>query len=220
MSTQALLALLHLSSPSLPIGAFAYSQGLESAIEFDLVSDEQSLMDWLLPLLEHGQSSLDIPLLVRCYQAWEREDYPAVQTWQDQLLARRETAELVKEEQILGQTLYRLLQSLGVPLPAQAKQMSYLPLFAKAALHFGLDIEQAAVGWLWSWLDNQVTVACKTIPLGQTAAQRVLLAMMPHFDPAIQRGLSLDDTSIGLTLLRFSMLSSWHETQYSRLFRS
>ncbi|XAW88781.1 urease accessory UreF family protein [Vibrio sp. CDRSL-10 TSBA] len=220
MKTQALLSLLHLSSPSLPIGAFAYSQGLESAIEHQLVNDEQSLLAWLEPLLAQGQASLDIPLLARCYHAWQQPDLDALQHWQDILLAYRETAELVKEEQILGQTLCRLLTSLEVELPAEARQMSYLPLYAKAAHHFGLDLEQAVVGWLWSWLENQVTVACKTIPLGQTAAQKVLLAMMPKFESAIERGLSLDDASVGLTLQRFAMLSSWHETQYSRLFRS
>ncbi|WP_423839574.1 urease accessory protein UreF [Vibrio mytili] len=220
MNIQSLLSLLHLSSPSLPIGAFAYSQGLETAVDLEWVRDESTLQTWLEPILNHAQANLELPLLVRCYKAWQQNDIAALEHWQAVLLANRETAELVMEEQKLGQTLYRLLVSLNVELPTQAKQMTYLPLFAKACQHFGVSLEQAATGWLWSWLENQITVACKTVPLGQTSAQRVLIAMMPQIEKAINTGLKVEDESIGLTLPNFAMACAWHETQYSRLFRS
>ncbi len=220
MNVQSLLSLLHLSSPSLPIGAFAYSQGLETAVDLEWVSDEATLQTWLEPILNHAQANLEVPLLVRCYQAWQANDMTALEHWQAVLLANRETAELVMEEQKLGQTFYRLLTSLEVELPPQAKTMTYLPLFAKACQHFGVSLEQAATGWLWSWLENQITVACKTVPLGQTSAQRVLIALMPQIEEAITTGFAVEDEAIGLTLPNFAMACAWHETQYSRLFRS
>ncbi|MBR9787677.1 MAG: urease accessory protein UreF [Vibrionaceae bacterium] len=220
MHVQSLLSLLHLSSPSLPIGAFAYSQGLETAVDLEWVSDEATLQIWLEPILNHAQANLEVPLLVRCYQAWQKNDMAGLEHWQAVLLANRETAELVMEEQKLGQTFYRLLVSLEVELPPHAKRMTYLPLFAKACQHFGVSLEQAATGWLWSWLENQITVACKTVPLGQTSAQRVLIALMPKIEQAITTGFEVEDEAIGLTLPNFAMACVWHETQYSRLFRS
>lgn len=220
MNVQSLLSLLHLSSPGLPIGAFAYSQGLETAVDLEWVTDEETLQKWLEPILNYAQANLEIPLLVRCYQAWQQEDLVALEHWQAVLLANRETAELVLEEQKLGQTFYRLLTSLDVPMPTDAKGMTYLPLFAKACHHFNVNLEQAATGWLWSWLENQITVACKTVPLGQTSAQRVLVALMPQIEQAINKGVSVEDEAIGLTLPNFAMACAWHETQYSRLFRS
>ncbi|MHA2938265.1 urease accessory protein UreF [Vibrio sp. RC27] len=220
MNVQSLLSLLHLSSPSLPIGAFAYSQGLETAVELEWVTDEASLQEWLEPILNFAQVHLEVPLLIRCYHAWENNDLVALEHWQAVLLANRETAELVQEERMLGQTFFRLLKSLDVELPPEAKGMSYLPLFAKACQHFGVSAEQAVTGWLWSWLENQITVACKTVPLGQTSAQRVLLVLMPQIEQVLLKGVKVEDEAIGLTLPNFAMACAWHETQYSRLFRS
>ncbi|MDB1124101.1 urease accessory protein UreF [Vibrio algarum] len=220
MNVKALLSILHLSSPSLPIGAFAYSQGLENAVELGWVKDEESLQKWLLPILTHGQANLDIPILERVYSAWHQGDIKKVEHWQQILMANRETAELMQEEIKLGQTLYRLLKSLDVELPEKAKKYSYLVLFAKATQHFGIDIHGACTAWLWTWVENQVTAACKTVPLGQTSAQKVLLRLMPEIERSVAHGLEVSDEAIGLTLPSFVMVSAWHETQYSRLFRS
>ena len=224
MNIHALLSVLHLSSPSLPIGAFAYSQGLEGAVELGFITDEASLIKWLKPILTRGQANLDLPVLARCYRAWQQRDVETttaeIAHWQAILLANRETAELVMEEQKLGVTLHRLLHSLGVELNEQTQGLSYLPLYAKACVHFRVPLEAAMTGWLWSWLENQVMAACKTVPLGQTSAQTVLLALMPAIEHAIAHALEVEDDDIGLTLPNFAMVSAWHETQYSRLFRS
>lgn len=220
MTIQSLLSLLHLTSPSLPIGAFAYSQGLETAVELGWVNDQASLEAWLQSLLLRGQANLEVPILARCYRAWQNNQLAELEHWQQVLLANRETAELVKEEQQLGQTFHRLLRTLDVPLPPQARNFTYLLLFAGAAQHFEIELKQALSGWLWSWLENQVTAACKTIPLGQTPAQHTLLALMPCIEQSIETGLDVSDDNIGLTLPSFAMVSAWHETQYTRLFRS
>ncbi|GGA76284.1 urease accessory protein UreF [Neiella marina] len=220
MKQQQLLSLLHLSSPSLPIGAFAYSQGLETAVDLGWVSNEQSLIQWIEPQLKYSLSQLEVPLMSRCYQAWQAKDYGAIQHWQAILLANRDSAELLKEELQLGSTLHRLLNSLDCNLPAEAKGLGYLPMFAYALAHFDIELESGLCSWLWSWLENQVTVACKTIPLGQTPAQQTLLALMPAIEASVQHGLGVADEQIGMTLPNLAMVSAWHETQYSRLFRS
>ena len=222
MNTSSLLSLLHLSSPSLPIGAFAYSQGLESAVELEWVKDQETLTSWLDGIISHGLAHLDIPVLRRLYICWQQEDMAAVTHWQDLLLASRESAELVKEELQLGTTFARLLRTLDLAPTGSNTQRTptYLGMYAYAAQRLDIPLKAALTGWLWSWLENQVVVACKTIPLGQTPAQKILLSMHDAIQACIETGLSLDDEQIGMTLPAFAMVSAWHEEQYSRLFRS
>lgn len=221
MNSKSLLSLLYLSSPALPIGAFAYSQGLEAAIEMQWVKDDKDLAEWLDGVLSNGLAQQDLPLFYRLYQSWVEGDSKAVNKWNQHFRATRESSELLLEDEQLGRSLKRLLLSLdrisAEELPADA---GFFTLYALAAVRFDIDIDEAALGLCWSWLENQVTVACKTIPLGQTAAQKVMLPMMEKIDLAISNAKQVDDQDIGATLPGFAIASALHETQYSRLFRS
>ncbi|GAA5213410.1 urease accessory protein UreF [Corallincola platygyrae] len=215
-----LLSLLHLSSPSLPIGAFAYSQGLESAIDIGWVDDEDALKRWLQEVMTHSLANLDLPLIQRLYSTWQEQASERVQYWQQVTLANRESAELVTEEQRLGATFSRLLVSLDLAPEAGFESPTYLSMYAFAAQKMAIPMQEALSGWLWSWLENQVMVACKTIPLGQTPAQRILLQLNPTITECVEKGMAVEDDEIGMTLPALAMVSAWHEQQYSRLFRS
>ncbi|WP_250657888.1 urease accessory protein UreF [Alkalimarinus coralli] len=221
MNAKSLLSLLYLSSPALPIGAFAYSQGLESAIEMEWVKDGDDLAEWLSGVLSNGLAQQDLPLFYRMYSAWDKGDLESLNRWNQHFRASRESAELLLEDEQLGRSLKRLLISLDildqVQLPENA---GFFTLFAFAAKHFSIDTDEAALGLCWSWLENQVTVACKAIPLGQTAAQKVMLPMMEKIERAIAHAKLVSDSEIGATLPGFAIASAIHETQYSRLFRS
>src|SRR6188768_2064539 len=90
-----LLRVLQLASPTLPVGAYAYSQGLEWAVEARWVSDEASLAEWLGDQLEHSFARIDLPILVRLHEAARRGDGETQSRWSRRLLAQRETRELV-----------------------------------------------------------------------------------------------------------------------------
>ncbi|WP_426416757.1 urease accessory protein UreF [Aestuariirhabdus sp. LZHN29] len=220
--TPPLLHLLQLVSPSLPIGAFAYSQGLEYAIDGGWLTQEGSLEAWMNGVMEEGVGRVDLPLILRQMRAWKAGDQAALAHWNQWLLANRETRELLQEELQLGGTLTRLLRSLEVLPPARPlpEEPAYCTLFAIAACHYGISESEALQGFCWSWLENQVAVACKTVPLGQTAAQLLLQRLMPTIALTCERALLLDDEAMGGTLPGFAIASAHHETQYSRLFRS
>lgn len=221
MKTNPLLSALYLASPSLPIGAFAYSQGLESAIDMGWVTDESSLQQWLGGVLLEGLTQLELPILVRCLKAAADEDKAALCRWNDILYANRETKELLLEEEQLGQSLLRLMSSLEkVSRDSVPEKPAYLVMYAVACDRLGLDELHAMTAFLWGWLENQVTVACKTIPLGQTSAQKVLMAVMPLFEESLSQARHVNEEKIGATLPGLVMASAFHETQYSRLFRS
>ena len=218
-----LLKLLQLSSPTLPIGAFAYSQGLESAIESGLIKDKNALHSWLMDSLKISLLNVDIPIFIRLYKAWENADLEEVLRWNHILRAQRETSELRNEDHHLGLALARLLKDLDI---VEAKELHkcnglcFITLFTLAATKWNIELGNAANGFVWTWLDNQVAAAIKLVPLGQTDGQKVLSDFIPKIPAIIQLGFSISDDEIGASLPMMAILSSQHETQYSRLFRS
>ncbi|MDI5891428.1 urease accessory protein UreF [Halomonas rhizosphaerae] len=223
----ALLGLLQLVSPALPIGAFAFSQGLESAFELGWVTDETTLGEWLDGVLEDGLTRCELPALARLQAAWGVGDHAALAEWDTWLAANRETAELAAEDSRLGASLARLLESLGLypPGPSRASPAmppgaGYVTVFAWTAHARGVTRRQALLGFAWAWLENQLAVACKALPLGHTAAQRLVERLRPALVTAVDQALALEDDDLGPVLPGLALGSALHETQYSRLFRS
>lgn len=219
----ALLRLLQLSSPTLPIGGYAYSQGLEHAVNSGWVTDEAGAQSWILGVMKHLLCHLDIPVLARLYGGWRANDEHAIRYWSGFLHASRESCELQSEDQQQGTALARLLAELSIP---EANTWETRPdctlatLFALAASRWDISLPDMAAGYLWAWVDNQVAAAIKLVPLGQTAGQRILSEAISAIPHVVQCGLQCDDQFIGFTAPGFGIASALHETQYSRLFRS
>lgn len=215
--------LWQLVSPTLPVGAYSYSGGLEWAIEAGWVDDEAAVADWMQGQLDHTLGRVDIPLLLRLYLAWQAGDTDAVEQLSAWLGASRETHELRAEDRQLGHALARLLTELGL---SEAEAWSGHPdatwatLFALALARWSIPIEEGAEASLWSWCENQVAAAIKLVPLGQTAGQRLLYQLAPAIGEATRTGLAHEDAAIGGTAPGVAIASALHETQYSRLFRS
>lgn len=217
------LRLWQLISPTLPIGAFAYSQGLEFAVEQDWVDNETSAAQWIIGLIKHSLCALDIPVLSRVYAAWQSGDLPGVIQWNRYLQASRESHELLMEDRQIGNALKRLLHDLQVS-PAthwpEEEPPSFATMFALAASHWQVPLTEACRGYAWCWSENQVAAAIKLVPLGQTAGQRILSRIIEEIPPAVEQGLLLTDDEIGLSAQGLGIASARHETQYTRLFRS
>jgi urease accessory protein len=219
----ALLRLLHLVSPTLPVGAFTYSQGIEWAVEAGWVTDASELEQWLSGQVDTVVARVDVPLLARLYEACARDDAEALAGWVAQVVAWRETAELRAEERARGRAFADLLVALSVPNAAAWRDHlaeSQLAGFALAAVHWGVARDQTALGYAWTWLENLVLAAVKLIPLGQSSGQQVLQRLIQCLPSAVHTGLALADEDIGASLPALAIASSAHETQYTRLFRS
>ena len=222
-SDVALLRLLQLSSPTLPVGAYAYSQGMEHAVESGWLNDEFSIETWIKGLLQHPLRLLDVPVLARLYYAWQSSDAAAVRLWTVRLYASREAAELQREDHHLGTALARLLSDLGLNEAApwrSASRVCFATLFSLAAVHWRIALKDAAIGYVWAWCENQIAAATKLAPLGQTAGQQILMRLIDEIDAVVAQGLRLPDEDIGCAAPGLALASALHETQYSRLFRS
>jgi urease accessory protein len=219
----AVVRLLQLASPALPVGMYSYSQGMERAVEDGWIRDEAEAAAWIGGLLEHGQARVDVPVLARLYDAWVADDRAGVERWSRTVHACRETSELRAEDRQTGQALARLLDSLGVHRAGpwiRHPCASLATCFSLAAVEWGIAKYEAAVGYLWSWLENQVLCAVKLVPLGQMAGQRLLWELSAAIPEWIAVGFGLSDDEIGGNAFGLALASSRHEIQYSRLFRS
>ena len=195
------LQLWRLLSPMLPIGAYAYSTGLEYAIEAQWLQDAQHVEDWIAGLLTHNYCQSDIPILARCYTAWQQQDMQQLQYWNSMILAMRESAELRLEDIQLGTALAKVLHEQGItaaqPWLKQSKP-SYAAMFALATMSWQIPVQTAALGMAWTWCENQVAAAMKLLPMGQTAGQHMLSHLIAHIPNVVQRGLSVSDDEIGM----------------------
>jgi urease accessory protein len=218
-SVRRLLATLQLASPGLPVGGFAYSQGLEKAIEDGLVTDAAGARTWIEDLLVLSIAQLEAPLWLRVFDACSSGDEAALARWNAELLAGRETAELRAETQQMGASLVRLLPALGAKAPA-CDPIAFPTAFAAACAALGIDRETGLTAYLWSWAENQVLVAVKSVPLGQMAGQSLLFALHGALDAAARNAALLRDDALGSAAVNYAINSARHETQYSRLYRS
>jgi urease accessory protein len=222
ISDTRLTRVLQLASPALPVGAYSYSQGLEAAIEAAIVRDAASTQAWISDVMELSVASMEAPVLLRLMQAWAQADIAAVEYWNALFLASRESAELRAETVQMGYSLTRLLSELDHPVKAlQAIDEPAFPTaYACAAAHWQIEPSSALIGYLWSWIENQVMAALKAVPLGQTAGQKILLALGARLETIAEAAAARSDNELGNFAPGLAMLSSQHETQYSRLFRS
>jgi urease accessory protein len=223
LTTRGLLRVLQLASPALPIGAFAYSQGLEAAVELGFVHDQASALEFLSGVLAHGLVRLELPLLARLQAAFANGDDAAAERWSWLLLASRETSERRAEEQQLGRALARLLADQGVVEAGpwfRRASVTHLGMFALAGASFSVPPAALAPAFAFAWAENQAGALARLTPLGQLAAQRLLSALGALVPAACVAADALSDADIGATLPGLALASALHETQYTRLFKS
>lgn len=211
--------LWQLISPTLPVGGYSYSQGLEYAVHAGWVHDEATALAWIGGLAENAMTAVDLPLMARVHAAARAGDAAAVVALAARLATYRETAELRREDADMASALRRLLAALAPELDTLALA-SYPALFALACAHWGIAPREALAGYLWAWAENQVQGATRLVPLGQTAAQRALFALGDRLEDCVTNALAQDDDDLGYTAPGLVFASAAHETQYTRLFRS
>lgn len=222
----ALVRLLQLASPALPIGAYSYSQGLEWVVESGEVRDHAGVLRWIGDVFALSFARCELPVLARLLAAGRAGDHASVRRWNGWFRASRDSAELLAETLQMGGSLARLLGDLDlVDAPARAQVESLRPVtlpaaYALAAARLGIADGAAVAAYAWSWLENQVLAAVKLVPLGQVAGQRLLLTLAAGVPAAVETALALGDDELGNFAPGLALASCRHETQYTRLFRS
>ena len=225
LPASSLLKLIWLASPALPVGGFSYSEALEAAVEAGLVSNEAQAGDWLVDQLQLGQARCDLAVLAQAVPAWRERNFARVRELNDWLLQTRETHELRLQTEQMGRSLLDWLRN-----DAQAPQLplaqcaalppSYPVAFALAASLSTATARDIVLACAFGWAENMMQSAIKTVPLGQSAGQRILARLANAIPQAVEHALACADEDRQAFTPMLAILSSQHETQYSRLFRS
>jgi len=221
--------LLQLCSQALPVGAYAYSGGLESAISRGYVHDRETTFAWVSGVLRMNIAQLDLPALIIAEKAWRKSDVKTLNRLNGYLQASRESAELLLEDVEMGRSLQRLMGDLGEPHPA-CESPSFVVLFAVAGTNWEIPIADLVAGYCYSWLENQVAAATKSVPLGQTDAQIILGKLLGEIDGCLadaqqaadggSAGIEEGQWQFGRSLPMLGLLSAQHEVLDARLYRS
>lgn len=225
-SSQKLLSLLQLASPALPVGAYTYSDGLETLVETGAIGDRVSLKHWLEQELSYGAVRIDAAIALRAYKCTQQGDTVTLNYWNDWLSALRETEELRLSSWQMGRSLLRLIVELEPAIEPTVSSLiagnacNWAIAFGVAAGYWQIDRTATLLGYLHSWATNLVAVGVKLIPLGQTVGQNLLLNLQPNIERATAEILRLTDDELSSCSWGLSLASMAHETQYSRLFRS
>ena len=225
LSAASLIQLIWLASPALPVGGFSYSEGLEAAVELAGVATESIAADWLDDQLHLTLARSDLAVIAQAIAAWRQDQSARIRQINDWVLQTRETSELRAQTEQMGRSL---LAWLGNHDGANARHIqacaelppTYPVAFALAASQTGAGVRDCLLAYAFGWAENMVQAALKSVPLGQSSGQRILARLSQHIPAAVELAASLADGERQAFSPMLAILSSQHETQYSRLFRS
>ncbi len=226
LGASALLQLLWLASPALPVGGFSYSEVLEAAVESGGVTNEAQATRWLVDQLHLGLARSDLAVAAKAVGAWQRGDADALRELNDWVLHTRESRELRGQTEQMGRSLVEWLRNRGIAdaridtLAALSPAPSWPLAFSLAVAQTGAPLRDALLTFAFGWSENMVQAAMKSVPLGQSAGQRILAALAQEIPDAVAQAIRALDSERQAFAPMLAILSAQHETQYSRLFRS
>ena len=223
-----LLGLMWLASPALPVGGFSYSEGLEAAIDTGLASDEAGLRIWLLDQLALTLTRSELPVVAAAHRAWSSgPQLDRITELNDWVLQTRESAELRQQTLQMGRSLAAWLRPQSEPGDVRVQALRELQpapswpiVYALASVCAAAPLQSTLLAFGFSWAENMVQAAVKAVPLGQSAGQRLLRALVDAMPAAVRHAAACDDDARQNFSPMLAIVSARHETQYSRLFRS
>jgi urease accessory protein len=213
---RALLRLLAWLSPAFPTGAFAYSHGLEWAVEAGDITSGATLQAWLADVLTHGAGRSDTILLRHAHRA--AADPATLASIAE--LACATAASRERQAETLDQGRAFLLAAAQWSAPALPARTPYAVAVGALAGHHGVDEDATAAAYLQTFAANLISAAVRLVPLGQTTGLRVLAALESDVAAVTEATAAATLDDLGGCAFRSDLAAMRHETQYSRLFRS
>jgi urease accessory protein len=225
-----LLRLMWLASPALPIGGFSYSEGIEAAVDYGYIATFNIANDWLIDQLHLTLARADLAVIAKAIPAWRRADLARIDELNNWVLQTRETSELRLQTEQMGRSMldwlrkqpsfHKNFQDNFQSNQDFLKSPTYPLVFALAASATQASVRDCLMSFAFGWAENMTQAAVRAVPLGQTDGQRILANLAEHIPAAVDAAIKLQESERQAFSPMLAILSSQHETQYSRLFRS
>jgi urease accessory protein len=220
---QALLKLLQLASPTLPVGAYSYSEGLETLVHQGL-TDPEAIVQWLEQELARGLIRAEGVVVRQVHIAAQTEDWPAISYYNQWLSAWRDSEETRQQSWAMGRALVRLMHDLEPEVASQLEAMespcNFAVSFAGLADRWNIPTQTTVLAYLHGWATNLITAVVKLVPLGQTQGQEMLLQLYPTLEATAEACATACLDDVALSNWGTALATMQHEAMYSRLFRS
>jgi urease accessory protein len=224
-----LYRLLTWLSPAFPVGGYAYSHGIERAVEELLIADQESLRRWISAIVLNGAGRIDAGFFCAAWQAATDDDEAALLRAAEWADAMRATCETALESAAQGQAFVDALAA-GWPTPrfsrwtaalaGSGRAPAYAVAVGMAAAVAEVPLRHGLLAYLHAIAANLVSAGVRLVPLGQNSGQRVLAGLEPAVHLAVDRAMAMPFEAFGSAAPMVDCMSTQHETQYTRLFRS
>ncbi len=209
-----ILTLTQWFSPAYPVGGFAYSHGLEWAIEAGSVTNAIETGEWIADVIAHGSGRNDCIFLASAYAAETPEELIEIDQSARAFCA---SSERRKETRLLGEAFSAVTAEVWA---LDIQNLNYPVAVGYAAKLRGLPLPLTAQMFLQAFMSNLVACATRLVPLGQTEGQRLIRDLTPLCQRVASEALGAELNDLGSTAFSSDIASMNHETQYSRMFRT
>ena len=221
------LECLQLMSPSLPVGAFSYSEGLEWLVQNEKVYNDTTLFNWIESELSRGQITIEASSIVHIMRDlvnWSNhKDFQhklIIEEWNSWLGSLRDSPDVRSQQLQMGESLLQLLIDLDHPLPDKEKKFIWPIAWAWAGVCWDITPIDLVEGFLYSWVANQLNAALRLLSLGPTKAQQLQKKSLLLIKSQASYLFEQNPKEIWISDVGAIMAQQSHVELYSRLFRS